>query len=258
MNGLALSNDSLREANRARKQVLLAELDRIQAQKAAVEQQLAALNRGPAKATGGVKKRPSKGVPLEDLRPDKRPKIQTEWNKKEQQVWLTCSSILKGLTKGSFSHVFMQPVNTEQFRDYTKYVKKPMDLGTITKKLNSKPRAYKDPAHFRDDVRQVWENCKQYNAPEAPVGKAGLGLSEKFEKDWTRNMVEDKWKQIQLGKQQDALVSLVFRIDSSWNMLPPPLALCTICEDTVLMLICQLDARTKSCMLGAGYTFSFV
>ena len=221
MNGLALSNDSLREANRARKQVLLAELDRIQAQKAAVEQQLAALNRGPAKATGGVKKRPSKGVPLEDLRPDKRPKIQTEWNKKEQQVWLTCSSILKGLTKGSFSHVFMQPVNIEQFRDYTKYVKKPMDLGTITKKLNSKPRAYKDPTHFRDDVRQVWENCKLYNAPESPVGKAGLGLSEKFEKDWTRNMVEDKWKQIQLGKQQDALVSPANSTDIIGHLFTP-------------------------------------
>ncbi len=80
MNGLVVSNDSLRESNRARKQVLLAELERIQAQKEAVEQQIAALGRGPPKAsqakttqqlalTGGPKKRPAKGVPVDDLRP---------------------------------------------------------------------------------------------------------------------------------------------------------------------------------------------
>ena len=208
MNGLAISNDSLREANRARKQVLLAELDRLQAQKAAVEQQIAALNRGPAKASGGVKKRPSKGVPLEDLRPDKRPKLHSEWSKKEQSIWLACSGILKGLTKGQYSHVFMQPVNTEQFRDYTKFVKKPMDINSITKRLNSKPRHYKDPMQFRDDVRQVWENCRLYNTPDSPVGKAGIAFSEKFEKDWSKQMVQEKWEQVQLGKQQDAMVSL--------------------------------------------------
>ncbi len=225
MNGLVVSNDSLRESNRARKQVLLAELERIQAQKEAVEQQLAALGRGPPKAslakttsqlalTGGPKKRPAKGVPVDDLRPDKRPKVQPEWQKKEQSVWSTCQTILKGMTKGGLVHIFMQPVSLAQFPDYSVYVKKPMDLGTVSKKLN-KPghRDYTDPLQFRDDVRQVWKNCSLYNTPDSPVGKTGLQMSEKFESQWSKYMVEDKWKQAQLAKQQSAQVSQA-------NMIP--------------------------------------
>ena len=218
MNGLVVSGDSLREANRARKQVLLAELERIQAQKEAVEQQIAALGRGPPKAsqaksgqqlalTGGPKKRPAKGIPLDD-RPAKRPTGQPEWQKKEQSVWSTCQTILKGMTKGGLVHIFMQPVSLQQFPDYSHHVKKPMDLGTIGKKLNkSGHRDYTDPLQFRDDVRQVWKNCSIYNTPDSPVGKTGLQMSEKFENQWSKYMVEDKWRQAQLAKQQSAQVS---------------------------------------------------
>lgn len=211
MNGLSTSNDNLRDANRARKQVLVAELEKIYAQKASVERQIAALGRGPAKASqlalGGVKKRPSKGAPIDDLRPDKRPRIQTDWPKKEQTLWTTCTSILKALTKGAFSYVFMSPVNTSQLPDYSAIVKKPMDLGTIAKKLNHKNRQYADPLQFRDDVRQVWKNCASYNPVDTQVGKAGIAFSDKFEKDWSKFMVEDKWNQLQLAKQQEVQVS---------------------------------------------------
>ena len=229
MNGIAAGGDSLREANRARKQVLLVELERIQAQKEAVEQQLAALGRAPAKASqaksgqqllaGGPKKRPAKGLPLDDGRPDKRPKAAADWQKKEASVWSTCQTVLKSLTKGGLVHVFMQPVSLQQFPDYSKFVKKPMDLGTVGKKLNKKE--YTDPAQFRDDVRQVWKNCSQYNTPDSPVGKTGIQMSDKFESQWSKYMVEDKWRQAQLSKQQAAQVCchnpiLVLRFRRIW------------------------------------------
>ena len=164
---------------------------------------------------------------MDDLRPDKRPKVQPEWQKKEQSVWSTCQTILKGMTKGGLVHIFMQPVSLAQFPDYSVYVKKPMDLGTVSKKLN-KPghRDYTDPLQFRDDVRQVWKNCSLYNTPDSPVGKTGLQMSEKFESQWSKYMVEDKWKQAQLAKQQSAQVSqanmipiIVFR--KTWSFVSP-------------------------------------
>ena len=79
-----------------------------------------------------------------------------------------------------------------------------MDLGTVGKKLNKKD--YTDPAQFRDDVRQVWKNCSLYNTPDSPVGKTGIQMSDKFESQWSKYMVEDKWRQAQLAKQQAAQV----------------------------------------------------
>ena len=219
MNGLISPSDSLREANRARKQVLIAELERIQAQKEAVEQQLAALGRVPVKAAqgrqnqqlalaGGPKKRPSKGVPLADARPTKRPNVQPDWQKKEQQVWNVCQSIHKNMCqKGNNVAWFLTPVSPAQAVDYYQIIKQPMDLGTVGKKLNkSGHREYTDPMQFRDDMRLIWKNCSMYNVPDSIVGKAGLFFSEKFEREWSKNMLEDKWQQAQLAKQQAAQV----------------------------------------------------
>ena len=210
----------MRESNKARKQVLLADLEKVQAQKEAIEQQLAALGRAPTKGiqgrqnqqlalTGGPKKRPSKGMPLADARPAKRPNVQPDWQKKEQQVWNACGSIHKNMTqKGNNVHFFLEPVSPKQAADYYQIIKKPMDLGTVGKKLSKGGhREYTDPLQFRDDMRLIWSNCATYNAADSVVGKAGLFFSEKFEREWSKHMLEDKWQQAQLAKQQAAQVS---------------------------------------------------
>ena len=220
MNGLMAPSESLREANRVRKQVLLAELERIQAQKEAVEQQLAALGRAPTKAvqgrqnqqlalTGGPKKRPSKGIPLTDARPAKRPNVQADWQKKEQSIWNNCATIHKNMIqKGNNIQWFLSPVSPAQAADYYVIIKQPMDLGTVGKKLSrGGQREYTDPMQFRDDMRLIWKNCATYNGPDSVVGKAGMFFSEKFEREWSKNMLEDKWQQAQLAKQQAAQVS---------------------------------------------------
>lgn len=220
MNGLMAGTESMRESNKARKQVLLADLEKVQAQKEAIEQQLAALGRAPTKGgqgrqnqqlalTGGPKKRPSKGMPLADARPAKRPNVQPDWQRKEQQVWNACGSIHKNMTqKGNNIQFFLEPVSPKQAADYYQIIKKPMDLGTVGKKLSKGGhRDYTDPMQFRDDMRLIWRNCATYNAAESIVGKAGLFFSEKFEREWSKHMLEDKWQQAQLAKQQAAQVS---------------------------------------------------
>lgn len=59
-------------------------------------------------------------------------------------------------------------------QDYFDIVKHPMDLETVVKKLEHKPergivRQYREPAEFREDVRQIWTNCRLYNAVNTPV-----------------------------------------------------------------------------------------
>lgn len=217
--------ESHREANKARKQVLLAELEHVQAQKEAVEQELGARGKAPTKGvhgrqnqqlalTGGPKKRPSKGVPLADARPAKRPNVQPDWQKKEQQVWNACGSIHKNMTqKGNNIQFFLEPVSPKQAADYYQIIKKPMDLGTVGKKLSKGGhREYTDPMQFRDDMRLIWRNCSVYNAADSLVGKAGLFFSEKFEREWSKHMLEDKWQQAQLAKQLAAQVSKLSNI----------------------------------------------
>ena len=45
--------------------------------------------------------------------------------------------------------------------DYPTIISKPMDLGTIKKKL--KDRQYSSPSELNADVTLVWTNCMTYN-----------------------------------------------------------------------------------------------
>eukprot|EP00951_Prasinocladus_malaysianus_P046938 scaffold648205_cov48-Prasinocladus_malaysianus.AAC.1 len=72
-----------------------------------------------------------------------------------------------------------------------------MDLGTVEKKLAHNPnkgqhREYKHPLEFRDDVRQIWENCRTYNRPGQDIRKMGDRLSDSFEKKWAASEIEKK------------------------------------------------------------------
>jgi hypothetical protein len=68
--------------------------------------------------------------------------------------------------------------------DYPKIVKRPMDLGTIRKKVDA--AEYDSAAAFEADVRLVIDNCKLYNAPGTPVHMMGLQLERLFEEKWSQ------------------------------------------------------------------------
>lgn len=76
---------------------------------------------------------------------------------------------------------FRQPVDPEllQIPDYYQIVKKPMDLSTIKRKLDT--GQYSDPWQYVDDVWLMFENAWLYNKKNSKVYKFSTRLSEIFE-----------------------------------------------------------------------------
>ena len=106
----------------------------------------------------------------------------------------TCSKVLRFLTqRDRLAFPFMKPVEPEAqgIPDYLEIIKEPMDFGTIQNKL--KDRAYASPLGFRDDVRQVFENCMRYNPPGSDIRDKGDRLSGIFEKKWLDSSIERLW-----------------------------------------------------------------
>ncbi|KAJ2514002.1 hypothetical protein H4217_006006 [Coemansia sp. RSA 1939] len=56
---------------------------------------------------------------------------------------------------------FLEPVNTRAIPDYLDVIKRPMDLGTIRRKVEG--GLYSGIAEFRQDVKLVCENARKYN-----------------------------------------------------------------------------------------------
>ncbi|CAG5124971.1 unnamed protein product, partial [Candidula unifasciata] len=104
-----------------------------------------------------------------------------------------CSAIVKELmTKKhqAYAWPFLKPVDAEGLglHDYYDIIKKPMDLATVKKKMET--REYRAISEFAEDVRQIFHNCYRYNPPDSDVAKMGRKLQEVFEMKYAR-MPED-------------------------------------------------------------------
>uniref|UniRef100_A0A0B7B3Z5 Bromo domain-containing protein n=2 Tax=Arion vulgaris TaxID=1028688 RepID=A0A0B7B3Z5_9EUPU len=100
-----------------------------------------------------------------------------------------CSSIVKELmTKKhqTYAWPFLKPVDAEGLglHDYYDIIKKPMDLGSVKKKMED--REYRTIGDFAEDVRQIFHNCYRYNPPDSDVAKMGRKLQEVFEMKYAR------------------------------------------------------------------------
>lgn len=106
------------------------------------------------------------GMPLEDLKKAKR--------------------ILSKLLKHKASFWFRQPVDPirDGAPDYFKYVKIPMDLGTVQTKLDNS--RYKTLKEFENDIRLVFSNCYVFNPRGTEVYNEGQALEALYEKEWAR------------------------------------------------------------------------
>lgn len=80
-----------------------------------------------------------------------------------------------------FGYIFSEPVNTEQFPEYPNIVKKPMDLGTVSKKLLD--GSYKESGEISlediaikvlQDIDLVWKNCYLFNVEGSSVYRMAL------------------------------------------------------------------------------------
>lgn len=72
--------------------------------------------------------------------------------------------ILDKLQMKDTYRVFAQPVNPEELPDYHDVIERPMDFGTVRRKLVS--RWYRTFEQFEDDVFLICSNAMQYNAPD--------------------------------------------------------------------------------------------
>ena len=94
-----------------------------------------------------------------------------------------CQQLLLPLKREPNADFFAQPVDWKLLglKDYLTVIKKPMDLGTIEKKLEN--RAYKHPGEFVDDMRLVWSNARLYNPVGTIVHEAAVFFRNLFERN---------------------------------------------------------------------------
>uniref|UniRef100_A0A182JSC6 Bromodomain-containing protein 3 n=1 Tax=Anopheles christyi TaxID=43041 RepID=A0A182JSC6_9DIPT len=96
----------------------------------------------------------------------------------------SCNEILKELFSkkhSGYAWPFYKPVDAELLglHDYHDIIKKPMDLGTVKRKMDN--REYKSAPEFAADVRLIFTNCYKYNPPDHDVVAMGRKLQDVFE-----------------------------------------------------------------------------
>ncbi|XP_064644828.1 bromodomain adjacent to zinc finger domain protein 2B-like isoform X4 [Lineus longissimus] len=94
-----------------------------------------------------------------------------------------CKSIMPELQAHDKAWPFLKAVNSKQFPQYKKIIRRPMDFGTMEKKLRD--NVYKCQADFANDTRQVFNNCETFNEDDSDVGIAGHTMRKFFEQKWT-------------------------------------------------------------------------
>jgi hypothetical protein len=105
-----------------------------------------------------------------------------------EEVMKKMVKIINYLMSKPDSGPFREPVDWKNLDlyDYPKIVKRPMDLGTVKRKLERDQ--YTSASECAADIRLIWTNCKTYNAD----GSDFYLLAESFSKRF-----EDRYKKIE-------------------------------------------------------------
>ncbi|XP_046479206.1 bromodomain-containing protein 2 isoform X1 [Neodiprion pinetum] len=105
-------------------------------------------------------------------------------NEKLSEALKSCNEILKELFSkkhSGYAWPFYKPVDAVLLglHDYHDIIKKPMDLGTVKHKMDT--REYKTAQEFAGDVRLIFTNCYKYNPPDHDVVAMARKLQDVFE-----------------------------------------------------------------------------
>ncbi|KAG7396001.1 Methyl-CpG-binding domain-containing protein 9 [Phytophthora boehmeriae] len=100
-----------------------------------------------------------------------------------------CAFVLKLLRSKEIAAPFNQPVDAELYPDYYSSgdIAEPMDLGTISEKIEDEDYENDDVDSFVDDVALVWKNCYTYNSLKAEISNLAQKLAVIFDrlmKEW--------------------------------------------------------------------------
>merc|ERR1719266_2724151 len=135
-------------------------------------------------------KKPARQIkrPLKEM-PDTLPQHSSKPKNRMTEAMKACNEIIKEMFSkkhSAYAWPFYKPVDTEQLdlHDYKQVIKKPMDLGTVRTKMES--REYRSPAEFAIDMRLIFTNCYKYNPPDHDVVAMARKLQDVFEMRYAR------------------------------------------------------------------------
>ena len=147
-------------------------------------------------------KKPARQIkkPIKDM-PDTLPQHSSKPKNRMTEAMKACNEIIKEMFSkkhSAYAWPFYKPVDTEQLdlHDYKQVIKKPMDLGTVKLKMES--REYRSPAEFAIDMRLIFTNCYKYNPPEHDVVAMARKLQDVFEMRYAR--IPDEVTQANQGR----------------------------------------------------------
>jgi histone acetyltransferase len=88
--------------------------------------------------------------------------------------------VLKNLRQQKDAWPFLEPVDSRVVTDYLSIIKLPMDLKTMSEKLDN--HSYQTKEEFIADFKLIIANCKQYNSPDSTYVKAAEHLDTIFDR----------------------------------------------------------------------------
>ncbi|RWA11696.1 hypothetical protein EKO27_g3403 [Xylaria grammica] len=111
-----------------------------------------------------------------------RSKWASEENVNQEELYEALEKVLTELKAHTeYSTPFLQRVNKRDAPDYYNFIKQPMDLGSMTKKLKS--LSYKSKTEFVTDLNLIWDNCLRYNQDmNSPLRRMANGMRKEAEK----------------------------------------------------------------------------
>ena len=132
----------------------------------------------PAKADGDGQKTEEEKLFTGPIQPDFMPPPDKPLRTSNQLQYL--NKVLKTLWKHQYAWPFQVPVNPGELNlpDYHKIIKKPMDLGTIKKRLENMWYMYAKDCI--EDFQTLFSNCYMYNKPGEDVVLMAQTLEKMF------------------------------------------------------------------------------
>ncbi|RDA91282.1 hypothetical protein CP533_6305 [Ophiocordyceps camponoti-saundersi (nom. inval.)] len=111
-----------------------------------------------------------------------RSKWASEENVNQEELYEALEKVLTELKAHTeYSTPFLSRVNKRDAPDYHNFIKNPMDLGSMTKKLKS--LTYKSKSDFVTDLNLIWDNCLKYNQDmNHPLRRMANGMRKEAEK----------------------------------------------------------------------------
>lgn len=116
------------------------------------------------------------------------------------QLHYLSKTVMKAVWKHQFSWPFQQPVDAIKLNlpDYHKIIHKPMDLGTVKKRLEN--NFYWKAQEAIDDFQVMFDNCYTYNKPGEDVVVMAQALEKMFKSKLTQMPKEEVVIETSTGK----------------------------------------------------------